>query len=64
MKKLRYRTYVLNDGRTWNISKLVKCAQPDQCYISENEEVENVNVESPELRRSNRTRRPPQWLND
>ena len=64
MKKLSSCTYVLNDGRTWNISKLVKCAQPDECYISENEEVENVNVESPELRRSNRTRRPPQWLND
>jgi hypothetical protein len=62
--KLSFRTYVLQDGKTWNVSKLVKSSEPDECYISENDDVGNVNVEMPVLRRSTRPRNPPVWLND
>jgi transposase InsO family protein len=37
--KLSFRTYVLQDGKTWNVSKLVKSSEPDECYISENDDV-------------------------
>lgn len=76
--KLSRHTYVLTDGKSWNVSKLVKCQNPN---TDDSEEAQaemfdvpvpqnvpvNVHVpqnEAPAVRRSTRERRPPRYLDD
>ena len=75
--KLSRHTYVLSDGKSWNISKLVKCKKPDvepteifdDMFDSHDDPIVNVpqpqpSVNTPVLRRSSRHRQPPKYLKD
>ena len=83
--KLSKYTYVLTDGKSWNVSKLVKCQNPNthdaedvqtemfDVPVPQNVQVnvpanvpqnEAPAVNNPGLRRSDRNRRPPRYLDD
>ncbi|XP_057698600.1 uncharacterized protein K02A2.6-like [Corythoichthys intestinalis] len=70
MRKVGQNTYLLSDGRKWNVSKLAHFPKQAVNVATENHDAvfdslalpENPNVPDPVPRRSQRSRNTPRWL--